>query len=117
MAGKPFQSKLTPHFDLIATMRRQQKSWREIVDHLVTLGIKTDKGNLCAFFKRHRTRSSPLGMEDTPASRQRTKPLPTAPSEDRNLSDLLSPPSEFEEGLLSIRPKKMWSIITPTQNP
>ncbi len=117
MAGKPFQSKLTPHFDLIATMRRQHKSWPEIVDHLLTLGVKTDKGNLYAFFKRHRLRPAALGAEAEPVARRDARPAPAAPSEKSGLSDFISPPSEFDEALLPIRPKKMWSIITPTQNP
>jgi hypothetical protein len=53
MAGRPFQSRLTPHFELIAALRRQRKGWQEITDHLATLGVKTDKGNLCAFLLGH----------------------------------------------------------------
>jgi hypothetical protein len=30
MTGKPFQSKLTPHFALITEMRRKRQSWQEI---------------------------------------------------------------------------------------
>jgi hypothetical protein len=48
MTGKPFQSKLTPHFALITEMRRKRQSWQEIVNHLKTLGITSDKGALIA---------------------------------------------------------------------
>ena len=117
MAGNPFQSKLTPHFDLIAIMRRQHKSWQAIADHLATLGVKTDKGNLCAFFKRHRARPVALGMEENAAPRRTAKSEPALPPEEHDLSEFLPQPSEFEAEALPIRRKKMWSIIAPSQNP
>ena len=73
MTGKPFQSKLTPHFALITEMRRKRQSWQEIVNCLKTLGITSDKGSVCAFFKRHRRRPAPMGMEpemETPKARR-----------------------------------------------
>jgi hypothetical protein len=117
MAGRPFQSRLTPHFELIAALRRQRKGWQEITDHLATLGVKTDKGNLCAFFKRHRVRPASLGTEAEILPHRRTQALPAAPHDQPDLSDLLPQPSEFGDDLLPIKPKKMWSVITPTQNP
>ncbi len=111
MPGKPFQSKLSPHFDLLVTMRRQHKSWQEIVDHLATLGIKTDKGNLCAFFKRHRRRPAPMGMEPEKSSRF----VPTRSSlEFPDLTESLPPPSEFGPDPLTRSTKKKWGIVPPT---
>jgi hypothetical protein len=117
MAGKPFQSKLTPHFELIAALRRQRKGWQEIADHLATLGVSTDKGNLCSFFKRHHARPAALGAETQPISPRRSSPIFAPSPQSEDLSDLLPLPSEFGDDLLPIKPKKMWSVITPTQNP
>ena len=112
MPGKPFQSKLTPHFELIAMMRRQRQSWQEIADHLATLGTKTDKGSVCAFFKRHRSRPAPLGMEPALAAgrfESRAKSSAKLP----NLPELPPPPSEFEADPLTLSTKKKWGIVPP----
>jgi len=117
MAGKPFQSKLTPHFALISEMRQKRQSWQEIVNHLGTLGITTDKGSVCAFFKRHRRRPAPMGMEmETPSARrfvsqkasfnlpELTESLP--PQSDFDLDELTSPPMEKTKS-------KKWTVLQP----
>jgi hypothetical protein len=115
MAGKPFQSKLTPHFALITEMRRKRQSWQEIVVHLGTLGIATDKGSVCAFFKRHRRRPAPMGMDpeiETPTTRRFVPPklslrLP-------ELTESLPPESEFGPDPLTRSIKKKWGIVPAT---
>jgi hypothetical protein len=62
--GKPFKSKLIPHFANIKLLRKQRKTWQEIADELnKTLETPTDRGSVCAFFKRHRARPYPMGCE------------------------------------------------------
>jgi hypothetical protein len=113
MAGKPFQSKLTPHFALIREMRRNRQCWQEIVNHLKTLGITSDKGSVCAFFKRHRRRPAPMGMEmETPSARRF---VPTKPSlELPELTESLPPASEFGPDPLTRSVKKKWGIVPAT---
>jgi hypothetical protein len=113
MAGKPFQSKLTPHFALISEMRRKRHSWQEIADHLNTLGMTTDKGSICAFFKRHRRRPAPMGMEPKPETQPRF--VPQIPAlEWPDLTESMPPPSEFGPDLLTRSIKKKWGIVPPT---
>jgi hypothetical protein len=117
MTGKPFQSKLTPHFALITEMRRTRQSWQEIVNHLKTLGITSDKGSVCAFFKRHRRRPAPMGMEmETPSARRfvsqmHSPGLPeltesSPPQSDFDLDELTSPPMEKTKS-------KKWTVLQP----
>jgi hypothetical protein len=117
MTGKPFQSKLTPHFALITEMRRKRQSWQEIVNHLRTLGITSDKGSVCAFFKRHRRRPAPMGMEpemETQPARHFVPPKPY--NYFPELTEPLPPESEFGPDPLTRSIKKKWNILTPTQN-
>ena len=102
---------------LIMDMRRKRQSWQEIVNHLETLGITSDKGSICAFFKRHRRRPAPMGMEpeiETPKARRF---VPQAPSLDLpELTESLPPEREFGPDPLTRSIKKKWNILTPTQN-
>jgi hypothetical protein len=113
MTGKPFQSKLTPHFALITEMRRKRQSWQEIVNHLKTLGITSDKGSVCAFFKRHRRRPAPMGMELEKAPERRfalIKPKLELPE----LTEIPPPPSEGDPDPLTLPPitkKPKWNQI------
>lgn len=60
---KPFQSKLTPHFEEIKQLRIQRKTWKEIAVHLQqTYRIHTAASSCLEFFKRHRKRPAPLGF-------------------------------------------------------
>lgn len=118
MAGKPFQSKLTPHFSLISEMRQKRQSWQEITDHLGTLGITTDKGSVCAFFKRHRRRPAPMGMELEIKRAPATRFVPQLPPLD--LPELTEPPppaSEFAADPLTkplkSKTKSKWTVLKP----
>jgi hypothetical protein len=115
MTGKPFQSKLTPHFALITEMRRKRQSWQEIVNHLRTLGIRSDKGSVCAFFKRHRRRPVPMGMEPEMEPQPARHFVPPKPSFDLpELTESLPPESEFGPDPLTRSTKKKWGIVPAT---
>ena len=66
---RPFHSKLSPYFDLIASARRRKKTWAEIAWEISTRGTKCTPQAVFIFFKRCRTREQergsryPLGME------------------------------------------------------
>jgi hypothetical protein len=117
MAGKPFQSKLTPHFALISEMRRKRQSWQDIVNQLKTLGVTSDKGSVCAFFKRHRHRPAQMGMESESPSVRRfsiPKPSPALPE----LTESLPPQSDFDLDELTSPPmektkSKKWTVLQP----
>jgi hypothetical protein len=118
MTGKPFQSKLTPHFALITEMRRKRQSWQEIVNHLMTLGITSDKGSVCAFFKRHRRRPAPMGMEPEMETQPARRFVPQKPSLDfPELTEPLPPGSEFGPDPLTLPPKGKsssgWGVLKP----
>jgi hypothetical protein len=115
MAGKPFQSKLTPHFALITEMRRKRLSWQEIVNYLKTLGITSDKGSVCAFFKRHRSRPAPMGMEPETETQPARRFVPQKPSLDLpELTESLPLESEFGPDPLTRSIKKKWGIVPAT---
>ena len=113
MTGKPFQSKLTPHFALITEMRRKRQSWQEIVNHLKTLGIASDKGSVCAFFKRHRRRPAPMGMEPETSPARRFVPQELS-LDLPELTGSLPPESEFGPDPLTRSIKKKWGIVPAT---
>ncbi len=117
MGGKPFQSKLEPHYELIREARHNRQTWQAIVELLAAHGITTSRPAVYSFMKRRRKRRHAFGMEpDEP-------PLPTvtAPkqpsAEPPNLSDLPPPPSEFEADPLTLPPKvkakSKWGLLKP----
>jgi hypothetical protein len=120
MGGKPFQSKLEPHYALIREARRNRQTWQAIVELLAAEGITTSRPAVYLFMKRRRKRRYAFGMEPEDAvlptvteSPSRTEKL----SETPNLSDLPPPPSEFEADPLSLPPKvkakPMWGVLKP----
>jgi hypothetical protein len=116
MHGKPFQSKLEPHFDFILESRRKRQTWEAIAQQLAARGITTTKQAVHAFVKRRLKRRYPLGMapaELTPLPvnrRTEEKPLPKMP----NLTESLPPPSEYGPDPLTLSTKKKWGIVPPT---
>ncbi|MGA8654745.1 MAG: hypothetical protein WB586_01225 [Chthoniobacterales bacterium] len=69
VGSRPFHSKLSPYFDLIANSRRQKKTWAEIAWEISTRGTKCTPQAVFIFFKRCKAREQergsryPLGME------------------------------------------------------
>ncbi len=123
MRGKPFQSKLEPHYDLIREARRSRQTWQTIVEVLATKGITTSRPAVYSFMKRRRKRRYAFGMDpDEPLlpSVTRVPAHPELPPEPANRSDLPSPPSEFETDPLSLpskaRAKPKWAVLKPKPN-
>ena len=123
MGGKPFQSKLEPHYELIREARRNRQTWQAIVELLAANGVTTSRPAVYSFMMRRRKRRYAFGMEpDEPVLPIVTEPpahsekLPETP----NLSELPPPPSEFEADPLSLPPKvkakPMWTVLKPNQN-
>ena len=123
MRGKPFQSQLEPHYELIREARRNRQTWQTIVELLAGKGITTSRPAVYSFMKRRRKRRYAFGMEsDEPilpvvtVARARPKSHPETP----NLSELPAPPSEFEVDPLSLPPKveakPMWGVLKPKPN-
>jgi IS5 family transposase len=69
VGSRPFHSKLSPYFDLIASSRRRKKTWAEIAWEISTRGTKCTPQAVFLFFKRCKARERergsryPLGME------------------------------------------------------
>jgi len=123
MGGKPFQSKLEPHYDLIREARRSYQTWQAIVELLAAKGITTSAPAVYSFMKRRRKRRYAFGMEpDELVLPTVTEPSARSEKEPQtpNLSDLPPPPSEFEADPLSLPPKvkakSMWTVLKPNQN-
>jgi len=124
MSGKPFQSKLEPHYGFIREARRNRETWQAIVELLATKGITTSRPAVYSFMKRRRKRRHAFGMEpDEPILPTVTAAPahPKAPPKRQDLSELPAPPSEFEVDPLSLPPKvktkSMWTVLKPNQNP
>jgi hypothetical protein len=124
MRGKPFQSKLEPHYDVIREARRKRQTWQAIVELLATHGVITSRPAVYAFMKRRTKRRYAFGMEpDEPLLPALTAAPthPPSPFETPDLSDELPPPSEFEADPLTLPPKvktkSLWTVLKPNQNP
>ena len=113
MPGKPFRSKLEPHFDFILEARRKRQTWEAITQQLSTQGTATTPQAVHAFVKRRLKRRYPLGMAPAPEmKRPVANTLPAAGVPD--LTELLPPPSEFGPDPLTLSTKKKWGIVSPT---
>src|SRR5476651_2849888 len=118
MRGKPFQSKLEPHFDFIREARRKRQTWQAIVELLAAQGITTSRPAVYSFMKRRLKRRYPLGMapmEVRPATV--TPPRPESPRPE--MPQLTEPQSDFGADPLTLPPKgktkskSSWTIIKP----
>jgi hypothetical protein len=123
MGGKPFQSQLEPHYELIREARRNRQTWQAIVELLAAQGITTSRPAVYSFMKRRRKRRYAFGMEpEAPALPTVTESASRSekPSETPKLSELPPPPSEFEADPLTLPPKvkakPMWAVLKPKPN-
>ena len=114
--GKPFQSKLEPHFDFILEARRKRQTWEAIARLLAEQGITTTKQAIHAFTKRRLKRRYALGMAPAaePVSHPTPKPaLPELPE----LTESPSPASEFASDPLTtsikVRKRSPWTVLNP----
>jgi hypothetical protein len=115
MHGKPFQSKLEPHFDFILEARRKRQTWKAIAQQLAAQGTATTPQAAHAFMKRRLKRRYPLGMapaELTPPPVTRRR-LEKPPAEMPDLTESLPPPSEYGPDPLTLSTKKKWGIVPP----
>jgi len=115
MGGKPFQSKLETHYDLIREARRKRQTWQAIVELLATMGVTTSRPAVYSFMKRRLKRRYPLGMapdERRPPAASSRFSVPDG--EQQHLSEALPPPSEFGPDPLTRSAKKKWNTITKT---
>jgi hypothetical protein len=116
MPGKPFQSKLEPHFDFILEARRKRQTWETIAQQLTTQGTVTTPQAVHAFTKRRLNRRYPLGMapeEKRPAVATRSR-AEKPPAGEPILTESLPPESEFGPDPLTLSIKKKWGIVPPT---
>jgi hypothetical protein len=119
MHGKPFQSKLEPHFDFILEARRKRQTWEAIARQLAAQGITTTKQAVHAFLKRRLKRRYPLGAalpEPTPmvvSLRLAERPSSKLPE----LTENLPIASDFTADALTQPPmgktKSKWNVIKP----
>lgn len=123
MGGKPFQSRLEPHYELIREARRSRRTWQAIVEQLDTMGITTSRPAVYSFMKRRRKRRYAFGMEPGESVLPTVTTIPAQLKESPetpNLSDLAAPPSDFEADPLTLPPKakakSMWGLVKPKPN-
>src|ERR671922_2723130 len=80
----PFQSPLWQHWELIRSMRRGRKMWKEIAEVLEKEhGLKTSHKTIQNFFKRAqriRKEGLPLGWEDPELTPRQPAPAPAQPA-------------------------------------
>jgi hypothetical protein len=113
MPGKPFQSKLEPHFDFILEARRKRQTWEAIAQQLAAQGTATTPQAVHAFTKRRLKRHYPLGM--APAEAKTTTVTPPRPERPRpEMAQLTEPQSDFGVDPLTLSTKKKWGIVPPT---
>jgi hypothetical protein len=113
MPGKPFQSKLEPHFDFILEARRKRQTWQAIADELAGKGVAITPQAVHGFAKRRLKRRYPLGAAPTaPGVVARPEPKPSWP-ELPELTEIPPPASDAEPDPLTLPPRKKpkWNQI------
>jgi hypothetical protein len=119
MRGKPFQSKLEPHFDFILEARRKHQTWQGIARELAGKGIAVTPQAVHGFTKRRLKRRYPLGAApaEPPARPVSRQPAEARSLELSELTESLPPPSDFTADPLTLPPmgkkKSKWTIINP----
>src|ERR1700761_6551683 len=119
MPGKPFQSKLEPHFDFILEARRKHQTWEAIAQQLTTHGITTTKQAVHIFLKRRLKRRYPLGAAPAELSAMlvNRQAAERPSSESPELTESLPPPSDFTADPLTLPPmgkkKSKWTVLKP----
>jgi hypothetical protein len=114
MRGKPFQSKLEPHFDFIVDARRKRQTWQAIAQALAGKGIAATPQAVHSFVKRRLRRRYALGM--APATRPIPEPKTSSP-ELPEFAESAPLPSEFTGDPLTQPPKgktkATWTVLKP----
>jgi hypothetical protein len=113
MPGKPFQSKLEPHFDFILEARRKRQTWQAIADELAAQGVAITPQAVHGFTKRRLKRRYPLGAAPAvPSAVARSQPESSWP-ETPELTEIPPPASDAGPDPLTLPPKKKpkWNQI------
>lgn len=114
MRGKPFQSKLEPHFDFIVEARRKRQTWQAIAQELAGKGVATTPQAVHGFIKRRLKRRYALGM--APAAMPILQPQTQLP-ESSEFSESPPPPNEFGPDPLTLPSKGKshsgWGVLKP----
>jgi hypothetical protein len=114
MRGKPFQSKLEPHFDFIVEARRKRQTWQAIAQALAAQGTATTPQAVHGFIKRRLKRRYALGM--APATRPIPRPETSSP-ELPKFAESTPLPSVFTGDPLTQPPKgktkATWTVLKP----
>jgi hypothetical protein len=114
MRGKPFQSKLEPHYDFIIEARRKRQTWQAIAQALTNQGTVTTPQAVHGFIKRRLKRRYALGV--APATRPIPQSEPSLP-ELPEFAESAPLPSEFTGDPLTQPPKgktkATWTVLKP----
>jgi len=120
MPGKPYHSKLEPHFDLIREARLKHQTWETIVQLLATKGITTTRPAVYSFLKRRLKCRYAFGMapEPPPSVKNGNQPkVEQATSELPELTESPPPASEFASDPLTKpikgRKRSSWTVLKP----
>lgn len=79
--GRPFHSKLEPHWEFIQKERKRRQTWREIAESLLReRNVKITPQGVWSFYKTKRKGKVPLGLE--PEENPAPSPPAVAPAHD-----------------------------------
>ncbi len=113
MPGKPFQSKLEPHFDFIIEARRKRQTWQAIADEMAAQGVTITPQAVHGFAKRRLKRRYPLGAAPaTPSPVIRSQPESSWPKVSE-LTEIPPPAGDAGPDPLTLPPRKKpkWNQI------
>jgi hypothetical protein len=119
VSGKPFQSKLEPHFEFILEARRKRHTWRAIAQQLLAQGIVTTPQGVHVFVKRRLKRRYALGMapQPSPITTGNLPKVEKALSETPELTEPPVPASEFVSDPLTkplnAKKRSPWTVLKP----
>jgi hypothetical protein len=113
MPGKPFQSKLEPHFDFIIEARRKRQTWQAIADELAGQGVAITPQAVYGFAKRRLKRRYPLGAAQAAPSPVIGSQRRPSRSELPKLTEIPPPASDSGPDPLTLPPRKKpkWNQI------
>jgi hypothetical protein len=105
--GKPFRSKLAPHWDFLREERRKGKTWVELSELLKGLNVEVTPQGVFYFFKSRRKKHYALGMEPEEEPREKRVVIPTpSPLQDAPTTDQFSVEAETKDKEMFKRTKE-----------
>lgn len=109
MAGRPYRSKLVPHYEFIRAARLREETWEEIARQLRERGIAADRSQVCKFYKRHTKGKRPAGFAPEP-KQVAEPPMPTT------LATPEKPPAGIMDEWFPPKPKLTLKVVKSSQN-